>query len=228
MATKNKYMEDYVAIVIEKKRAEGCHVAFWQGHQQTNPANMWQSSKPIYYRMAGHNSSVFRPNYLNGDFDAWIENPIIIMYRIPKTGAEYKQDMNWGLRLVAPKKPGDGSVNSKAGYGPQPPGDWYPKPHVEKQGALIKKVWKMLSFGPRPGAESKLTPAQKLELEILQVRKGRELRVYDAHRREIEAVYNQDCRRIKVGGEWEETLRFMEGDWLRIKDQVGPAPHKGK
>ena len=48
VATKNKYMEEYVADVIEKKRAEGYPVAFWQGHQQTNPANM--CSKLMYCR----------------------------------------------------------------------------------------------------------------------------------------------------------------------------------
>ena len=61
--------------------------------------------------MAGHNSNVFHPGYLNGDANAWIEKSII--YRIPKTGVEYKQNMNWGLRLVALKKPGNGSVDSK-------------------------------------------------------------------------------------------------------------------
>lgn len=170
MITKNKYMEEYVANFNEKKRTEGYPVAFWQGHQQTNPANMWQFIKPIYYRMAGHNSSVFHSNYLNGDADAWIKKSII--YRILKTGVEYKQDMNWGLRLVAPKKPGDGRVDSKTGYEPQPPEGWYPKPHVEKQGSLIKKVGTMFVFGTRPGAESKLTQAQQLELEIFQVSKS--------------------------------------------------------
>lgn len=70
----------------------------------------------------------------------------------------------------------------------------------------------MFGFGPRLGAESKLTPTQKLKLATFQARKGRELRVYDEHKRVVETVYNQDCRRIQVGGAWEESVRFMVGD----------------
>lgn len=70
MATTNKYMQEGVADVIKKKRVEGCPVTFWQGRQQSDPANMRPFSKPMYYRMAGHNSIVFHPDFLDGAANA--------------------------------------------------------------------------------------------------------------------------------------------------------------
>ena len=147
-ATKNKYMEEYVAEVIEKKCVESYPVAFWQGHQQTNPANMLQFSKPTYYRIAGHNSNVFHPDYPNGDSNAWIEKSYHL--QDPKTWCRKHTGYELGIAVGGVKEAGRWKCRLKSRLWASTSRSLVPKAARRETRCFYQEGWEDVWFWPSP------------------------------------------------------------------------------
>ena len=184
-------MEEYIADVIEKKRAEGYPVTFWQDQSCENVAiplaNVLQHGRTqlewFFIRIALMVMQCLdREVYHLHDRKTWCRMQTGYELRIVVGGA--KEAGRWKLRL-------------KSRFWASTSRWLEPKAPCRETRCSDQESWEDASSS---GVESKLTPAQKLELETFQVRKIRELRAYDAHTRVFKAVYSQDFRRIQVGG----------------------------